>query len=72
MVLIGEQFPKALVRLGLDGNYYGTMVILGDEEEIDVGLFTGKTVYRDASFRLRAPSTHRPDVGAVVKHLRDV
>ena len=71
MVLIGEQFPKALVRLGLDGDYYRTMVILGDEEEIDVRLFTAKTVYRDASFRLGAPSTHRPDVGAVGEHLRD-
>ncbi len=71
LVLIGKFVAKGLVCLGFDSDHYGSVAVLGDDEEIDVR-WSPEAVYRDAGFRLGAPPAQGPDVATGGKDLCDV
>ena len=72
LVLVGELVAEGFVRLGFDGDHYGTVVVLRDEEEIDVRLFTTEPVDRDAGFGLGVPLAQKPNVATGGEDLCDV
>ncbi len=72
LVLLGDLVAEGFVRLGFDGDHYGTVVVLDDEEEIDVRLFTAELVDRDAGFGLGAPLAQKPNAATGGEDLYDV
>ena len=50
LVLIGEYIAERFVRLRLDCDHQGTVIVLSDKEEIDVRLFAAEPVYGNARF----------------------